>query len=131
VRAREAHLVVEREGSGRGRREARARFPRPEHDTTSRHGDDTMHTLPLSAFHRLWLSIAGLALSALCGSARIPTAPPAVASAAEVSGDALVFDCNQNGIEDSVDIALGASSDQNRNGVPDECEAAGRWIDAR
>lgn len=35
------------------------------------------------------------------------------------------FDCNDNGIEDSVDIALGASSDQNQNGVPDECEADG------
>ena len=89
-----------------------------------------MHTLPLSVFPRLSLSIAGLALSVLCAGSH-PIAPPAVASVPQASGDALVFDCNQNGIEDSVDIALGASSDQNRNGVPDECEAAGRWIDAR
>ncbi len=32
-------------------------------------------------------------------------------------------DCNQNGVEDSVDIAFGSSSDVNKNGVPDECEA--------
>ena len=40
---------------------------------------------------------------------------------------ARTFDCNQNGIEDAVDIATGSSSDANGNGVPDECEhAAGR-----
>ena len=33
------------------------------------------------------------------------------------------FDCNHNGVEDSVDIATGGSSDTNNNGVPDECEA--------
>lgn len=32
------------------------------------------------------------------------------------------FDCNGNGVEDSVDIATGASSDSNLNGIPDECE---------
>ncbi|MBI5434010.1 MAG: hypothetical protein HZA52_14355 [Planctomycetes bacterium] len=32
-------------------------------------------------------------------------------------------DCNQNGVEDAVDIALGSSADVNQNGVPDECEA--------
>jgi hypothetical protein len=31
-------------------------------------------------------------------------------------------DCNGNGREDSVDIALGSSSDNNGNGIPDECE---------
>lgn len=31
-------------------------------------------------------------------------------------------DCNGNGIEDSVDISFGSSSDENANGVPDECE---------
>lgn len=35
------------------------------------------------------------------------------------------FDCNENGIEDSVDIALGISSDTNLNGIPDECEVIG------
>jgi hypothetical protein len=33
-----------------------------------------------------------------------------------------VFDCNENGIEDAVDIAVGSSSDANNNGLPDECE---------
>ncbi len=32
------------------------------------------------------------------------------------------FDCNENGVEDAVDIATGASSDNNGNGIPDECE---------
>jgi hypothetical protein len=32
------------------------------------------------------------------------------------------FDCNHNGIEDSVDIASGSSADANNNGIPDECE---------
>jgi len=32
-------------------------------------------------------------------------------------------DCNGNGIEDAVDIALGGSSDVNLDGVPDECQA--------
>jgi hypothetical protein len=34
------------------------------------------------------------------------------------------FDCNGNGVEDSVDISTGASSDNNNNGIPDECEQA-------
>jgi len=34
----------------------------------------------------------------------------------------LVSDCNHNGVEDSQDIARGASLDVNENGVPDECE---------
>src|SRR6185295_4955821 len=33
-----------------------------------------------------------------------------------------VYDCNHNGIEDSVDIAVGSSMDANNNGIPDECE---------
>ena len=32
------------------------------------------------------------------------------------------LDCNQNGVEDSVEIEDGRSADCNRNGVPDECE---------
>jgi hypothetical protein len=31
-------------------------------------------------------------------------------------------DCNANGVEDAVDIAVGYSSDLDGNGVPDECE---------
>jgi len=32
------------------------------------------------------------------------------------------FDCNGNGVEDSVDIGAGTSNDSNNNGIPDECE---------
>jgi len=32
------------------------------------------------------------------------------------------FDCNNNGVEDSVDIGQGTSNDSNSNGIPDECE---------
>lgn len=31
-------------------------------------------------------------------------------------------DCNGNGVDDTVDIAMGTSNDFNGNGVPDECE---------
>jgi len=40
--------------------------------------------------------------------------------------DNLVFecwrDCNGNGVQDSVDIAIGTSEDCNGNGIPDECD---------
>jgi len=36
--------------------------------------------------------------------------------------DCLWFDCNNNGLDDSVDIADGTSFDINANDVPDECE---------
>jgi hypothetical protein len=32
------------------------------------------------------------------------------------------YDCNGNGVEDSVEIATGATPDANNNGIPDECE---------
>ncbi|QDV08661.1 hypothetical protein Poly30_42140 [Planctomycetes bacterium Poly30] len=34
-----------------------------------------------------------------------------------------LLDCNGNGIEDAVDIAIGTALDANMNGVPDSCEA--------
>lgn len=34
----------------------------------------------------------------------------------------VVFDCNQNGISDAIDIATGFSPDTNTNGIPDPCE---------
>lgn len=41
---------------------------------------------------------------------------------AGASKDEPVYDCNANGVEDSVDIAKGSSPDANGNGIPDECE---------
>ena len=32
------------------------------------------------------------------------------------------FDCNDNGIDDSIDIADATSADINANDIPDECE---------
>ena len=37
-------------------------------------------------------------------------------------------DCNGNGVEDHVDIAVGASSDLDRDGVPDECARQTRGL---
>jgi hypothetical protein len=37
------------------------------------------------------------------------------------------FDCNNNGIEDAVDISTGASTDVNGDGVPDECEKVSEY----
>jgi hypothetical protein len=34
------------------------------------------------------------------------------------------YDCNTNGVGDSLDIALGTSPDVDLNGIPDECEGA-------
>jgi WD40 repeat protein len=116
-----------------GEREARVRALRPDPTASFEHGDDPMHLLLLSILPRASLAIAGLVLSALCAWPRPTDAPAACAPspALRAGAEPVLFDCNENGIEDSVDIALGASSDQNRNGVPDECEAAGRWIGAR
>ena len=36
-----------------------------------------------------------------------------------------LFDCNGNGVIDSVDISAGTSLDDNGNGIPDECESIG------
>ena len=33
-----------------------------------------------------------------------------------------ITDCNENGVEDACDISNGSSSDDNGNGIPDECE---------
>ena len=50
----------------------------------------------------------------------------AEANEAEQSAPALgsISDCNQNGIDDSVDIASGTSSDIDGDGKPDSCEIA-------
>lgn len=36
----------------------------------------------------------------------------------------LTEDCNGNGIDDAVDIALGDSADADLDGIPDECQGA-------
>ncbi len=36
-----------------------------------------------------------------------------------------IIDCNNNGIDDAIDISSGTSQDCNANGIPDECESAG------
>lgn len=41
---------------------------------------------------------------------------------AMASTQAVMWDCNGNGIEDAVDISVGTSLDRNYNGIPDECE---------
>ncbi len=38
------------------------------------------------------------------------------------SSSCIVFDCNQNGIGDAIDIVSGFSQDANANSIPDECE---------
>lgn len=53
----------------------------------------------------------------LQGFSRPPVAVPCPAEAPTP-----LADCNENGIEDAVDIAFGTSSDADENGVPDECE---------
>lgn len=51
-----------------------------------------------------------------------PSAPSAEASAVPASPGLPQVDCNGNGVEDAVDIALGDSVDANYDGVPDECQ---------
>ncbi len=36
-----------------------------------------------------------------------------------------IVDCNQNRVDDAIDIADGTSPDNNNNGIPDECETIG------
>ncbi|MEM7354327.1 MAG: M12 family metallo-peptidase [Acidobacteriota bacterium] len=52
---------------------------------------------------------------------RFHTGPQAIMRDFILSSSCLVADCNQNGVDDSLDIG-GVSLDQNMNGVPDECE---------
>ena len=37
-------------------------------------------------------------------------------------GDPVTTDCNENGVEDACDIQFGTSTDNNMNGIPDDCE---------
>ena len=47
---------------------------------------------------------------------------PYVSTSWMPSGDGTAFDCNGNGVLDSIDISNGTSEDKNLNLVPDECE---------
>jgi len=55
-----------------------------------------------------------------CGPAEVPSGPVPVGPGAVRPTE----DCNGNGVEDAVDIALGDSSDADMDGVPDECRGA-------
>ena len=48
--------------------------------------------------------------------------PLALLLLASLQASPPVHDCNGNGIEDAEDIAAGTSCDENKNGIPDECE---------
>ncbi len=61
----------------------------------------------------LWIACAIVSLS-LVARACAPSGTYAVAAG---------LDCNGNGIEDSIDIANGTSSDLDGDGVPDECQS--------
>lgn len=47
-----------------------------------------------------------------------------LAARAPLAIEAPTLDCNANGVEDAVDIALGSSSDVDLDGIPDECQVA-------
>ena len=55
-----------------------------------------------------------------CGPAEVPSSPAPVGPSAVLPTE----DCNGNGVEDAVDIALGDSSDGDLDGIPDECQGA-------
>lgn len=70
---------------------------------------------------------AGLAPSTCCSSGFGPEQPGAGSQQAQASSPSLRpspfgNDCNQNDIDDAVDIANGTSIDCNANGRPDECD---------
>jgi hypothetical protein len=47
---------------------------------------------------------------------------PYISTSWEPGGIIIEFDCNDNGVLDSIDIENGTSDDVNQNGIPDECE---------
>jgi hypothetical protein len=51
-----------------------------------------------------------------------PPAPPESVPAVPPLPSSPFYDCNENGVEDAIDIALGTCSDANHNAIPDECE---------
>ncbi|MCA8979863.1 MAG: hypothetical protein KDC14_07545 [Planctomycetes bacterium] len=53
-----------------------------------------------------------------------PAEAPAQHLEAQSSAILATEDCNGNGIDDAVDIALGDSADSDLDGIPDECQEA-------
>jgi hypothetical protein len=47
---------------------------------------------------------------------------PYISTSWEPGGTIIEFDCNNNGVLDSIDISNGTSDDCDLNGIPDECE---------
>ena len=84
---------------------------------------------PRRARHRFvvprdrWNALVGDGDAAVRFTAPAPTVSSCIDSAAMwIQWEDPALDCNGNGRLDACDIAAGTSSDQNRNGVPDECE---------
>jgi hypothetical protein len=79
-------------------------------------------TTPLNGVGRPGIFIAAEALG-LRANRSTPTTAQLSDDADAIALDREpLADCNSNGVEDAVDIANGASSDLNENGIPDECE---------
>ncbi len=62
--------------------------------------------------------------------AAAPIEAPGTLAGVAGADAAPLFDCNENGVEDSIDIAVGTSSDANLNAVPDECEGPRNTVEA-
>ena len=76
---------------------------------------------------RILLQLSILPLAALLAGFREAPIPSPAGSADPAPALLEVLplpflDCNENGIEDAVDIAFGTSCDADQNGIPDECE---------
>jgi len=71
----------------------------------------------------------GSAASRIPGPVRIPPRPPREFTPTPEQLDRWLrhgwWDCNENGVIDSVDIGSGTSNDSNNNGFPDECRNEG------
>lgn len=70
---------------------------------------------------RLWGLLVILVLVSSSGADQGPPSGSPRPAPHPVQGPDL-RDCNGNGIDDAIDIALGTSSDVDFDGVPDECQ---------
>jgi len=73
----------------------------------------------MSPFPGIWVAAENLAL----GTVRSGTTPNPYGDEIDAldATSAAVYDCNANGIEDAIDIAIGGFVDANMNGIPDVC----------